>query len=237
MASIVSLDLIKSSLRLISAIAVGETPSAAETSDSLRVLNDMLETWSTENLTVFASQDQNFTFTPNVSTYTIGPAGMFNGTRPISIESAFTRYQGIDYPLQLIDVQRYNEIPLKTQPNIIPEFVNYDAAFPLGRLVFWPVPMLATQVFITSNLQFTNLPDAAASINYPPGYSRAIRYCLAIDLAAEFGLPVLQQVVDIAKASKAAIKRVNKRSPISITDPAIQGTDFTSYAQFIGGYY
>lgn len=237
MASIIALDLIKSSMRLINAIAVGETPSAAETADSLRVLNDMLETWSTENLTVFAQTDQAFTFTPTVATYTIGPAGTFNGVRPISVQSMFTRYQGLDYPIEVVDFERYNLIALKTQPNILPVYAKYDGDFPLGTLTFWPVPQQATQVFITSNTEFTALANSAQSLNYPPGYSRAIRYCLAIDLAAEFGLPVLQQVVDIAKSSKAAIKRVNKRIPVATFDPAITSDGYSSYARFIiGGY-
>jgi hypothetical protein len=235
MASIIALDLIKSSMRLINAIAVGETPTADESIDSLRVLNDMLETWSIENLTVFSTQDQTFTFTPNTAVYTIGPAGTFAGVRPTSIERMFTRYQGIDYPLEQIDDKRYSLIELKTQPNIIPCFVKYDPDFPLGTLTFWPVPMQATTVTITSNTQFTALTSTAQSLSYPPGYSRAIRYCLAVDLAAEFGLPVLQQVIDIAKSSKAAIKRNNKRPTMSYADPMLTDWTYQSYADFIAG--
>lgn len=235
MSTIVALDLIKSSLRLISAIATGETPTAEETADSLRVLNDMLETWSTESLTVFSSLDQVFTFTPAVATYTIGPAATFNGVRPISIVSAYTRYQNIDYPLTEIDDVHYNLIVLKSQPNIIPIYYRYDADFPLGNLTFWPVPTQATQVTLTTYTQFTNLTTSAQSLNYPPGYSRAIRYCLAVDLAAEFGLPLPQQVVEIAKSSKAAIKRVNSRAPVAIFDPALLTDTYISYPQFIGG--
>ena len=235
MATITALELIKSSLRLINAIAEGETPSASESQDALRALNDMLETWSTQNLTVFASQDQTFTFTPGVATYTIGPAGTFNGVRPIQITTAFTRYQTIDYPLTSIDDERYNLIPLKTQQNPIPCYFNYVATFPLASITFWPVPSQATQITLTSNLQFTALANTAASLSYPPGYSRAIRYCLAVDLAAEFGIPLPQVVMDIAKASKASIERVNKRSPVATFDPALTADNFQSLPSFIGG--
>jgi len=236
MASIIALDLIKSSLRLINAIAVGETPSASESQDSLMVLNDMLESWSTQNLAVFASQDQTFTFVPGVAAYTIGTGGTFSGTRPIQIESAYTRYQTVDYPVIQIDDDRYNLIPLKSQPGPIPCYVRYDASFPLATLTFWPVPSQATTVTLTSGVQFTALANTAALVVYPPGYSRAIRYCLAVDLAAEFGLPVPQIVIDVAKASKATIMRVNKRSPIAMFDPAITADNFTSLPGFIGGW-
>ncbi len=39
-------SVIKSSLRLISAIAVGETPTAEEATDGLETLNDMLHSWA-----------------------------------------------------------------------------------------------------------------------------------------------------------------------------------------------
>lgn len=237
MATIIALDLIKSSLRLINAIAVGETPSAAEAQDSLRALNDMLETWSTQNLTVFCSQDQTFTFVPGVATYTIGPAGTFSGVRPIQIESAYTRYQSIDYPLTSINDEDYNLIPLKSQPSTIPIYYRYDPSFPLGAVTFWPVPNQATTVTFTSNVQFSPLANTAASLTYPPGYSRAIKYCLAVDLAAEFGIPLPQVVADIAKSAKASIMRVNKRSPISRFDSAITADNFQSLPGFIGGWW
>lgn len=237
MATIIALDLIKSSMRLINAIAEGETPTASEAQDALRALNDMLETWSTQNLTVFSSLDQTFNFTPGVATYTIGPAGTFSGVRPIQITSAYTRYQTIDYPVTQIDDERYNLIPLKTQQNIIPSVFRYDADFPLGSLTFWPVPSQATQFTCTINTQFTALANTGQSLTYPPGYSRAIRYCLAVDLAAEFGIPLPQVVVDVAKSSKASICRVNKRSPIAMFDPAITADNFQSLPSYIGGYW
>jgi hypothetical protein len=237
MASIVALDLIKSSLRLVNAIAVGETPSAQEAIDSLRVLNDMLESWSTENLTVFSSTSETFTFSPGVATYSIGPAATFNGVRPIQLENVYTIYQGIDYPVLPIDVDRYNLIPLKTQQNVIPCYVHYDPTFPNGTLTFWPVPQQATTVTITSNTQFTALANTAQSLNYPPGYSRAIRYCLAIDLAAEFGLPVPTSVQAVAVSAKKDIKRANKRSPVATFDPAITADNYTSLPSYIGGWW
>lgn len=237
MASIVVLDLIKSSMRLINAIAVGETPSAAESQDALRVLNDLLETWSTQNLTVFATINQTFTFTPGVGTYTIGPAGMFNGVRPIQIESAYTRYQTVDYPLRSIDDVHYNLIPIKTLQNPIPSVYWYNADFPIASVTFWPVPSQASQVTFTQNEQLSSLANTAAVISYPPGYSRALRYCLAVDLAAEFGIPLPQIVADVAKSAKASICRVNKRSPIAMFDQAITSDDFQSLPSFIGGFW
>lgn len=238
MASIIALDLLKSSLRLLNAIAVGETPTAAETQDGLTVLNDLLETWSTENLTVYTTDDQVFSLVPGQATYTLGPTGNWNGLRPIQIASAYTRYQGIDFPLAEVTDERYNLIPLKSQPGQIPVFFRFDADFPLASVTLWPVPNQATQITLTCNKQFTTGVTSASVIAYPPGYSRALRYALAVDIASEFQVPLPQLVSDIARESKAKIKRANIKPQIAISDPLLMTENSsTSLGQFLGGNF
>ena len=55
-------------MRLIGTIATGETPTADETADGLLVLNDMLENWSTETLSVWGSSNQTFNTVPSACT-------------------------------------------------------------------------------------------------------------------------------------------------------------------------
>ena len=55
-------DQINAALRLIGSLAEGETPSAATSQDALVALNQMLDSWSTERLAVYATQDQVFTW-------------------------------------------------------------------------------------------------------------------------------------------------------------------------------
>ena len=51
-------DQINAALRLIGQLAEGETPSAATSQDALVALNQMLDSWSTERLAVYSTQDQ-----------------------------------------------------------------------------------------------------------------------------------------------------------------------------------
>jgi hypothetical protein len=67
-----ALDLITGALRKINVLASGEVPSAAEQADALAVLNDMLDTWSTEHLSVFNNNENVLTFQNGKSTYTVG---------------------------------------------------------------------------------------------------------------------------------------------------------------------
>lgn len=237
MASIITLDLIKSSLRLVNAIAIGETPTASEAQDSLRTLNDFLETWSVENLTVFTQQSNTFTFVPGQASYTIGPAGNWNMVRPVDIASAYTRYQNSDFPLQEVTDDWFNLINTKNQPGQIPSWFKYDATFPLGTVTLWPVPNAASSITLTTNLQFTPIANTATVLSYPPGYSRALRYGLAIDLAGEFGLPVPQVVLEVARSSKGAIKRANIQPRVSRADPALMDRGCYSLGQFLSGNF
>ena len=50
-------DQINGALRLIGMLAEGETPSAATSADSLTALNQMIDSWNTERLSVFSTQD------------------------------------------------------------------------------------------------------------------------------------------------------------------------------------
>ena len=52
----------------------------------------------------------------------------------------------------------------------------------------------------------------------PPGYSRALRYNLALEWAPEFGKPVDQTILMVANESKAEIKRQNTQPVYMVSD-------------------
>lgn len=237
MASIITLDLIKSSLRLINAIGIGETPTAAETQDSLRALNDFLETWSIENLTVFTQQSNTFSFVPGQASYTIGPGGNWNMIRPVQVMSGYTRVNGSDFPIVEVTDDWYNLITVKNQQGQIPAWFRYNATAPLGVITIWPIPSVASTITLTSNLMFAPIANTATVLSYPPGYSRALRYGLAVELAGEYGLPVPQVVLEIARSSKAAIKRANIQPVVSRADPALLDVNCYTIGQFLGGNF
>jgi hypothetical protein len=61
-------DQINRALRLLGVLAEGETPSAATSQDALVALNQMIESWNTERLAVFNTQDQVFLWPAGVAT-------------------------------------------------------------------------------------------------------------------------------------------------------------------------
>lgn len=77
-----ALDLLTGALRSINALEAGETPNANDSADALQVANDLLDSWSTDKLYVFSSNENILNWTPGVYQYTIGNpiGGTFSGT-------------------------------------------------------------------------------------------------------------------------------------------------------------
>lgn len=74
-------DIIIGALRFINQYAPGESLSSADSQDALDTLNDLLESWSTDQISVYASNENTFTYTGGQYRYTIGnyDAGTFAG--------------------------------------------------------------------------------------------------------------------------------------------------------------
>jgi hypothetical protein len=203
-------DLINGALRLIGAIAEGETPSGTLSADALTAMNAMISSWSTERLSVFCTQDQSFSWTANQASRTIGPTGNFVGVRPIAVDtSTYFVLDGISYPLRLVNEDQYNSIALKTSTSTMPEVLWVNDTMPDTTLTVYPVPTQAVTIHIISVLALTEPATLATTLSYPPGYERALRYNLACELAPEFGVEPAPRVQRIADVSKRNLKRIN----------------------------
>lgn len=207
-------DIIRRSLRLIGAIAGGETPSLTEQADALEALNAMLDSWRTESLAVYALRDETLTLT-GAASYTIGTGGALNTTRPVKIESAYERVGDTDYPVKLASAAAWYQLAAKSTTSDVAEWLYYEPSYPLGTLYLYPKPTTGVLHLVTW-VPFTALA-AADSVALPPGYQDAITYHLALRLAPEYGRPVTPELAALARAAKDNIQRVNFRPPLMST--------------------
>ncbi len=207
-----ALDQITGALRLIGQLAEGETASSETANDSLTAMNQMIDSWNTERLSVFSTQDQVFTWPSNEATRTLGPTGDFVGNRPIQVDdSTYFRDTGtgISYGVKIINEQQYNGIAVKDVTSTFPQvlWVNYD--FENISMSVFPVPTQALEWHIVSVAELSQPATLATALAFPPGYLRAFRYNLACEIAAEFGVEPSPQVMRIAMTSKRNLKRIN----------------------------
>jgi hypothetical protein len=200
-----ALDLITQALQSAGILYKSETPDADESSDALDELNNMLDEWSNDSLMIVSRVRESFPSTGAVS-YTIGSGGDFDTIRPLNIRSVFARIGSTDYPMGEISDENYSLIQTKATPGT-PDFYNYNNAFPLGLLTFYPYPTSAYEIHIYSDKAITNIASLTTDISLPPGWKSAIRYNLAARMAPLFGQPLSPELAGQALSSLAAIKR------------------------------
>lgn len=205
-------DQINGALRLIGMLAEGETPSAATSEDSLTALNQMIDSWNTERLSVFTTQDQVFTWPVNQATRTLGPTGNFVGNRPILVDDS-TYFKdtsnNLSFGVKIINQQQYNGIAVKNTTSTYPQVLYVNMGYPDITLTVYPVPTAPLEWHIVSVEELTQPATLATTLSFPPGYLRAFRFNLACEIAAEFGVEPSPQVSRIAMTSKRNIKRIN----------------------------
>jgi len=222
-------DIATDSLRKIGAYAPGEIITDADIQQAFNTANDMLDSWSNESLTCYATLEQNVTLVPGVSSYTIGPGGSINGTRPLRLiggpGAAYTLdTDGNKYPMEVVqERQRWN---LLTSNNTVdadvPIYLWMDPQYPLAILNFWPVPNIGWSAYWDSYQQLVDFGSIYTPLNFPPGYKKAIQDCLAVELWPYFFKgDVPQTLLIMAAQSKGNVKRTNLKESIALYDPAL----------------
>jgi hypothetical protein len=216
-------DLIRRSLVLLGVLSEGETPTAQQLTDGLLSANEMLDSWSTENLTIYSNTKETFTSPSGNGAPTMGPTtGTFATTRPVEIEMIMAKSGNTELPVELLNFEQWAAIADKTATGSLPAKAYIDYGSPLLTINLYPVPSAGVDIVIYSRKPLTSLA-ANTSISIPPGYMRAIRYNLAIELATEFGRQASAEVVQVAKESKANIKRQNKQTNLMVADGMVSG--------------
>lgn len=212
-----ALALVSSSLRLIGVLAAGESIDIASANDALMVLNQMIDSWNADRLTIFQVASNDFPFVLGQQTYTLGSGGDFDMTRPAKITGMSAILLNnptnpIEVPITMYTVQDWQlKMPVKNVDSSFPQVCYDDGAFPLRNLNFWPIPTLQqNNVRIYGWLPLLLVSSLNASIVLPPGYAEAFRYNLALRLAPEFNMATIPPAVQgIAVESLARLKTMN----------------------------
>jgi hypothetical protein len=227
MATYTANDQINRALRLLGILAEGETPSAATSQDALVALNQMIESWSIERLSVFCTQDQTFTWPAGEYIRTLGPSGNFIGLRPVMLDEA-TYYRdpgtNVSFGIKFINQQQYNGIAVKTVTSTYPQVIFVNMGFPDVTMSIYPRPTRDLEWHFISVQELSQPATLATELHFPPGYLRAFTYCLAMEFAPEFGVEPSPQVQRIAMTSKRDLKRINNPDDIMSMPYAIVAT-------------
>jgi hypothetical protein len=211
MATYTAGDQINRALRLLGVLAEGETPSAAMSQDALTAFDQMVDSWNTERLSIFSTQDQIFTWPSSIISRTLGPTGDFVGLRPVLLDDStyFKAPNGVSYGIKMINQQQYNGIAVKTVTSTYPQVMWVNMTFPDIEIYLYPRPTQELEFHFVSVEELNKPATLVTELHFPPGYMRAFTYNLAMEIAPEYGIEPSPQVQRIAMTSKRNLKRIN----------------------------
>jgi hypothetical protein len=212
-------SLIVGTMRLLGVTAQGEEPSSAEMLEAFDRLNEMVDSWATQRLTMQVVSRSQYDLVAGQATYTIGPTGTvptpdWIGARPESVDlvTLLLSYATpeTELPLGALTEMAYQAIQQKTLENSQPTAVYYEATMPSGTFSFWPVPNTAINpVIVYAPQALAQFAALTTSYVMAPGYVTALRYNLAKMLAPEYGKALTAEIAMGASDALGDIKRLN----------------------------
>jgi hypothetical protein len=210
-------DLIHSSMRLIGAIAAGETMETEELDDAFVSLNQMLSSWNTEGASLVSRKRM------VVSVFSGNSYGL--PERPVKIDAASTSISGVDSALEIVDAAGWEAIPVpeKLMQSIFIRKLYCDYAFPSSTVYIWPTPRISGTLELWAYATVPPFAALSSVITLPEGYEAGLRWNLATNLAPEYGRPIDQVVLAQAQNFKASLVQLNSsnhmksQAPVAVT--------------------
>ena len=224
-----ALKLIERSMRLVKQLSVGQSATDDQLNSGLGLLNELLESWNLDGSMIYEQSREVHNLTGGHNPHTIGKS--FNGgdagdidiPRPVNIqEASIISAEGSEYPIDLTSKERYQEISTKDTGSDISTRFWYEREWPLAKIHLYPVPASGVQLVLYTWKPLPSGLSLADKLSLPPGYMRALRFNLAIELAADYGVIVSPVVAKGSRDSKAAVARANSNELAFITpDPTV----------------
>lgn len=210
-------------MRMVGEKPRGGTLDSNEQTECLAEFNSFVEALNNEKLMCYSVTQVSTALTASTLSYTIGPGGDINVTRPIALrDPCWVRdSSGYDYPLTIINIERYGRLVDKSSGAAIPTAIYYDGGYSAtstATLTLYPPPSASLTLFIHSVTQMQTFASLTTEILFPPGYRLMFESNFAIHLAAG-QTPISAETAKIARESKAVIKAQNAPALIARVDP------------------
>jgi hypothetical protein len=198
-------------------IGVTDPTDAAAPEDAalgLRVLNRRVNALGLEPSSALVVSFQAVPLVAGDASKTIGTGADVNVAVPSRIETgAYVRYSGIDYPVEVVERERWAEICIKTETGI-PSAVYFEpTSTAQARLNFWPVPNASCTVYLPLLQRMSQFPDLTTNVMLADGYEEMLTCDLAVALAPFYNREAPGSVIQRARVTKRLVKRMNAQTP------------------------
>lgn len=211
-------------------IATPAELTAYQADDALLRLNGLVNSLAAQTQSMPFIARQVFPVVANQATYTMGPGGDFNTSRPEGLTGAGLLLNSsnppVEIPRGLLTDDGYEAIQIKDLTNTLWTNVYFNATYAGGwaTVTLWPVPTTSQNdcvLYRRDIIQGFATLDTA--YDFPYGYAEMFQYNLDLRLARPNGVPLaaIGDLVQMAQQSLGIIKRANYTLTDLPTDPAL----------------
>lgn len=228
-----ALAIITDALTEIGVVSVGSPARPSDIALGLLRLQNQIDAWAADHLTIAVQARESFTLTAGTSTFTVGDGGDLDTQRPVWIGGVNYVVPGtspaVEVPLGQMDNDSYMALSMKTMTSALPLQFYYNATTPLGTMFLWPTVTQDVALYLYLDQAVSRPATTASELIGPPGYQEAFMYQLALRLCGPLGRPTPDYLPARAVEAFARMKRPNLQ-------PGLLGVDQALVPSFGGGY-
>jgi hypothetical protein len=189
-------DIIKAALRKIGVLAAGQTPSTEDTTNATQALNGIVQLFATDGMPLWKRTEVPVTLVDGQQDYTLSNA--------LKLHQVVLQYTGGTTSYELIWKSLYDFNNLPTDEGGVPVHYTFTPNIQDGTLKIWPTPdaTTASNYSVTAVFQkeFDGFITATDTPDFPPYWTDALTYALAVRLAPEYGTPLADRNLMIKEA-------------------------------------
>lgn len=188
-------ELISAALRKLGVLSGGSSPETYQITDGTQALNALVKGLQTDGMPVWAIKTYSFTTVAGDPDYPIGVGQTLNTAKPLKIFQAWrnqdSKYSNV--PMNIYTNYNYDLLPLANSSGT-PVNLYYQPMRDSGMINLWPKPIdSTTTISIRYQAPFEDMTGATDDLDFPSEWTEAVIYLLAVRLAPEYGLPILDR--------------------------------------------
>jgi hypothetical protein len=188
-------EIISAALRKLGVLSGGSTPETYQITDATQALNALVKGLQTDGMPLWAIKTFTFTTVVGDADYPIGPSQTLNTAKPLKIFQAW-RNQSSNYsnvPLNIYTNYNYDLLPLVNSSGT-PVNLYFQPFNTYGMINLWPKPNDATTtISIRYQAPFEDMTSDTDDLDFPSEWTETIIYLLAVRLAPEYGIPLMDR--------------------------------------------
>lgn len=240
-------SIINQALTEIGVLPQGVTASSADLATALTYVQNMVDAWQADNLTLAVMPQVAVTWPSSTSTQTIGPTGAnITAQRPVWINELNYVVPGtnpeVEVPLGPMDRDQYAVQSIKNLSSAYPLTFFYQTSLTqtYGTLFLWPQPSQSLKLYLYYPTGVTVPTSTSDALIGPPGYQEAFVYQLALRLCNPWGRNPPPLLPGLAANAYAAMKRPNMKPGLLGIDPALApatGGAYNVLSDVFSGWY